>query len=131
MATIYRITMKSMEQRGATQPNIVELGFGGDGDANTFGANLENVCLATNVSNDVTLSSNYALPYPEGTDSMTRTAITDGVGHWYNQRIYDTPAAFAPATRAAALIAAGYLIFPNGETATAANVTVFTPGPSV
>lgn len=135
MATTYRITLKSEEQRGATQPNIIELGFDTDDDATTFAANCELMFNAQAVSVDKLLSSDYSLPYPAGTDGMTRTAITDGAGHWMNIRVFDTPAAFAPVARAAALIAAGIQIpSPDGTTfvdATTANVQVFNPGPSV
>jgi len=131
MSNPSRITMKSQEQRGAGQPNIVELSFASDADANIFGANMALVCSATNVSNDDTISSDYTLPYPAGTDTMVRSAVTDGIGHWQNVRVYDVPAAFAPATRAAALIASGFEMFPNGYTPSTINITVFNPGPSV
>jgi len=135
MPTNYRITMKSQEERGATQPNIIELGFASDADALAFGDNL-NLCIAGQVvSIDKLLSSDYSLPYPAGSDAMTRSALNDGAGHWLNIRVFDTPPAFAPVTRAAALIAAGFKIvtpdLQNEYTPTSCNVQVFTPGASV
>lgn len=132
MATIYRISLKSQEQRGAGQPNIVELSFADDADALAFLGNLELVTSAIGTSADKLLSSDYSLPYPAGTDSLSRTALTDGLGGWDNLRIFDTPSAFAPVTRSLALIAAGYLLPVSGNPApVSVNVQVFTPGPSV
>lgn len=135
MATGYRVTMKSEEQRGASQPNIIFLDFASDADANTFGGNAALICSAINVSNDVDLSADYSLPYPAGTDGMTRSAITDGIGHWMNVRVYDTPSAFNPVTRAAALIASGFQLYIGQYAAfyvpTAVNIQQFNPGPSI
>jgi hypothetical protein len=127
--------MKSREQRGASAPNIIELKFNSDADALQFGLNLEQITSCKVVSIDKLLSSNYTLPYPAGTDAMSRTALTDGASHWQNMRIYDTPGAFAPATRAAALIASGFkMVAPDRATTwtpTTANIQVFNPGASV
>lgn len=135
MATIYRVTYKSEEQRGASQLNTIELAFASDSDALAFGHNGEIILEAHLVSVTKLIASNYSLPYPVGTDGMTRTAITDGHGHWQNVRIYDTPASFNPVTRAAALIASGFEIVAPDEslfwTPTSANIQVFNPGVSI
>jgi len=133
--TTYRVTYKSQEERGASQPNIIELAFNSDADAVLFGANGEEFLNALNVSVDKLLSSNYSRPYPAGTNSMSRTGVTDGAGDWNQIRVYDTPSGFAPVTRAAALITAGFQGYKQDRvsffTPTAVNVTVFTPGNSV
>lgn len=130
----YRLTMKSQEQRGASKPNIIELGFASDTDANLFAANLALCCSAFVVSVDHEVNSNYAIPYPAGTASMTRTALTDGAAHWAQMTIYDTPSGFAPIARVAALVAAGfYLVEPDIATTyliTGGSAVPFTPGPS-
>lgn len=130
----YRHTLKSQEQRGSSKPNIIELGFASDADAVTFGANLALVCSAFNVSIDHELASNYATPYPAGKNAMTRTALNDGAGHWGQLVIYDTPDAFAPVDRQAALVAAGFnIVMPDLMTTyliTSAATQVFTPGNS-
>lgn len=132
MATnIYLCTYKSQEQRGAPQPNIVELGFASDADAAVFGSNGDFVLSATNVSVDNKVSVNYALPYPAGTDTMCRCACTDGLGGWMQLRIYDITLPFDPIAFGTALIGAGLHIFPFDSAATSVNVAPFTPGPSV
>jgi len=132
MATnIYRVTLKSQEQRGASQPNIVELGFASDGDATQFGQNLATICSAKCVTVDNMISTDYVLPYPEGTNGMTRSALTNGSGQWMQMRVYDIPSAFNPVTRAAALITAGFLMYPSLIAPTSVNITVFEPGQSV
>lgn len=129
----YRLTFKSEEQRGATQPNIVELMFNSDADALQFGHNVEFCAELKLVSVDVLLSSDYSLPYPAGNDRMTRSAVTDGL-HWMQMRIYDTPTPFDIDTRSAALITAGLQIVSTDGSAfyvpTAINVQKFAPGPS-
>lgn len=131
----YRITYKSREERGASQPNIIELAFDSDADAIAFGLNGQQILNASNVSVDKLLAHNYSRPYPAGSNTMTRSGITDGVGRWLQLRVFDTPAGFAPATRAAALLAAGFKGYDPDRvtlwTPTTVNVTVFTPGDSV
>lgn len=129
--TIGRVTLKSQEQEGAGQPNIVELGFLDGSDISTFGTNLSLCASAGFVSYSSLLSSDYSLPYPVGSDSMTRTAVRSATGHWQQLRIFDTPDGFVPVTRAAALIASGFLLDESGEAPASVNVQVFLPGPSV
>jgi len=132
MATnIYLCTYKSMEQRGASQPNIVELSFASDADAAVFGSNGDFVLSATNVSVDNKVTVNYALPYPAGTDSMVRMACTDGLGGWQQIRLYDVIMPIDTAGFASALIAAGMHIYPFDSLVTTINIAPFTPGPSV
>jgi hypothetical protein len=126
----YRSTFKSREQRSASQPNIIELDFASDDDAIAFGTNAALVIGAKLVSVDKVLSKDYALPYPDGKNAMTRTAITDGAGGWQQVRIYDTPDAFAPITRQAALIASGFLLDPYATVPTSVTSQTFTPGES-
>lgn len=135
MAGIYRFSLKSEEQRGATQPNILEIGLASDADAALFAVNLSLAFTAHVVSWTLLMNSDYSLPYPVGTDSMSRTALTDGIGNWQNVRIYDTPTPFDPTTRTAALITAGFQIVSRDGTAfyvpVSGNCQVFTPGHSV
>lgn len=126
--------MKSQEQRGATKPNIIELGFASDGDATTFAANLALVTSSIVVSVDHEIAANYATPYPAGKNAMTRSALNDGAGHWGQLVVFDTPDDFAPVTRQTALVAAGFnIVMPDLATTyliTSCATQVFTPGPS-
>lgn len=131
---VYRITLKSEEQRGSGKPNIVELMLNSDADAVTFGANLELLTQAKVVSIDAVVSTNYALPYPAGKDKMVRCAAWLSP-YEYSFRVYDVPDAFDINARPAALIAAGFqMVSPDRATfrvPDVINVQVFTPGASV
>jgi len=109
----YRISFKSKENRGQGRPNTVELQFDSDADAIAFGENCMLLMGANLVSVDLVLSTNYTLPYPAGTNGMVRCAAWLSP-YTYNFRVFDIDPAFVPATRVAALIAAGFK-FPSPD----------------
>lgn len=71
----YIFSMKSEEEQGASQPNIVRVDLASDADASTFATNLETLFSADVVSIDKLVQSNYTLPYPAGTDRAWRVVI--------------------------------------------------------
>lgn len=73
--TVYTFSLKSEEERGASQPNIARLAFDSDADALLFGENLESLFSAKLLSINKRLSSNYTLPYPAGTGIQGRCAL--------------------------------------------------------
>lgn len=130
----YRVTFKSKENRGQGRPNTLELQFANDADAIQFGHNVAMGLGGALVSVDLVLTSNYNLPYPAGTDDMVRVAAWLSP-YEYTFRVYDVPAGFTPATRTAALIAAGFK-FPSPDRTVfrvpnSMNLTEFHPGQSV
>jgi hypothetical protein len=113
----------------------MELSFASDADATQFAANVNAFMNGDVVSVDSEIATDYSLPYPAGTNEMVRFAMYDGVAHWSNQAIKDIKAGFVVDTRAAALIAAGALIWNpilgTFYTPTVVNIAPFTPGKSV
>lgn len=111
MATgIYRITLKSDEQKGASSPNIIEIGLASDADASTIGNNFAQLCSASFTSADSELTTNYALPYPAGTEWSGRCAFGNAAGYRQNVPWSNAKVPFDPSTRVPALIAAGWLM---------------------
>jgi len=125
----YRFTLKSEEQRGASQPNIIRIGLASDADADTFAGNLAQICSAEVASIDSTLAEDYALPYPEGTGVTARMAMFGDNFTTHNQHILEWKAGADPAALAAALITAGIKL-PNGTLPdpTSINILVTQPG---
>lgn len=128
----YRFSMKSEELRGAGQPNIAYVMLNSDADAILFAQNLEVAYQADVVTVDLERATNYTLPYPAGSNSLTRLVLRDDFGHVDTEYIYDFKAGADAAALASALIGAGVLLPGFGfHPATSVQVTVFTPGESV
>lgn len=131
----YRLAMKSEEQRGASQPNICRLAFNSDADALTFAANLELVYAADVQTIDTVLRSNYALPYPAGTNLEARFVMRDSAGHVQTERLYDCISGLSVVSFGAAIVSSGALIvLPQysgfGGPVTSVQVATFQPGQS-
>lgn len=127
--------MKSEEQRGASQPNIIRLAFNSDADALTFAANAELVFAADVQTIDTVLRSNYALPYPAGTNVEYRFVMRDAVGHVQTERVYDVLSATTAAAFATALTSSGLLlVLPQysgfGGAIVSAQIAAFQPNQS-
>jgi len=106
----YRFAMKSEEQRGASQANICRVALNSDADALLFAANLELVFAADVQTIDTVLRSNYALPYPVGTNLEMRFVMRDAVGRVQTERLYDMASGFDVEALAAGIVASGPLI---------------------
>lgn len=74
----YMFSLKSAEDRGAGQPNIVHIGLLSDDDADVFKTNLESAFAADVVTVNKILSSDYTLPYPAGVSKQVRLAMWAG-----------------------------------------------------
>lgn len=74
----YTFSLKSAEDRGATQPNIIGMGLLSDADADIFKSNLEAAFAADVVTVNKVLSSDYTLPYPAGVSKQVRLAMWAG-----------------------------------------------------
>lgn len=72
---VYTFSLKSEEERGATQPNIARIALDSDADALQFGENLESLFSAKLLSINKRVSENYSLPYPAGTGVQGRCAL--------------------------------------------------------
>lgn len=140
MANKYRFSLKSEELRGASQPNILYVELASDGDATIFASNLEAVFSADCVTVDSELSTNYALPYPAGSNREFRMVMRDATGIVQTERLYDVSDTTVPKTFSDALIAAsGFLILPRsvggvvtpGGVITSVQVAEFDPTQSV
>lgn len=128
MADKYRLTLKSEEQRGASQPNIVYVGAGSDADAIAFATNLEHGFVADVVSVDKILSQDYGLPYPAGTGVHARCAMWSADFFEAQMRLRELAPAVDVEALAASLIADGIRL-PVGDypLATAINIYVLKP----
>lgn len=136
----YRFTLKSEELRGAGTPNIVYMLLNSDADAAIFADNLEKVFDANVVTVDVEIATNYALPYPQGTNREFRMVFRDGSFIVQTERIYNVLPNVSTDTFSASLVAAAnYLILPKasggvvtpGGQITSCNIAVFNPTQSV
>lgn len=124
----YLLSVKSKEQRGGTQPNIVRLAFNSDADALTFEDNL-NICVSGHVSTvDKVLSENYASSYPVGSGWSVRMALRSADGHEWQMRLQDWDTTKNVATLCSDLIAAGVKApWIDGPTAVSITPTLFPP----
>lgn len=130
MAGTYRFSLKSEELYGAAQPNIIEVGLASDADALVFEGNLNLMFDALVISVDSKLASNYALPYPVGSNRELRGVMRDAVAGTETFRLYNIDPAYSSDSLAAALIADG-LLLPRSLTAcTSINFAEFLPGQS-
>jgi hypothetical protein len=127
--TTYRFTLKSEEQRGAAQPNILRINLDSDADADTFASNLQAICSAEVASIDTVISQDYTLPYPAGTGVTARMAMFGEDFTTHNQHLREWAVGADPDAMAQALLAGGILL-PNGAlpAPTAINVLVTRPG---
>lgn len=127
---VYTFSLKSGEQEGATKPNIIRIGLANDADAETFKANLEAIFAADVVTVNVVLSSDYTLPYPDGTPQLARCAMWDDTSQTEQLTVKSLIHDFAPIAFGESLVAAGILMGPNGDDHPAVQVNpyVITPG---
>ena len=125
---MYRFTLKSEEQLGASQMNTLLAGLSDTSDVSLFAGNIENIFQANVATIDEVISTNYALPYPSGTGTLWRLVLRDAVGHVQTQYLYDISSTAVPQTVAADLISAGILMYPYGTAVTSIQVSAFTPG---
>lgn len=122
----YRLTMKSEEQEGASQPNIVDVYLSSDADAFTMADNLETAFAADVVSIDKELTTDYALPYPDGTERLWRFVMRDSLGNVQTERLYNVDPAASDSAFAAAIVAAPtYLLVPSGNVIVSVQVADF------
>lgn len=126
----YHFTLKSKELRGAGQPNILQIGLDSDDDITPMKTNLEALFNATVVSVDKLISSNYAQPYPDGTNKMYRGAMWDDAGQEGQIIIKDVLVADTPGTLETGLIAAGLKFLANGVEVVPTSINLYriTPG---
>lgn len=125
----YRFTLKSEEQRGAGQANIIRVELNSDADADIFASNLEALFEAEVASINTVLASNYALPYPAGTGVTARMNMFGADFQNHNQHLREIAVGADVNDMAADLMAAGILLPVVGEPApTAINVLVTKPG---
>lgn len=125
---VYRFTLRSEEQLGAGQLNTIAVGLASTDDVSTFAENVENIFQANVASIDLLVSQDYSLPYPVGTGEVWRFVLRDAVGHVQTQYLYDVASGQVPQTVAAALIAAGIMLYPYGTVCTSIQVSTFLPG---
>ena len=126
----YLFSLKSKEQRGATDPNTVDVILTDAGDLDTFKDNLELMFDATVVSVNEVQETDYSLPYPAGTGNTFRGTARDSVGRVYTFYIPDVEEDMSVAGFKDALIAAGAKL-PDYDTAIVSLVgMVFPSSPS-
>lgn len=124
----YIHTLKSKEQRGATQPNIVRLGFNSDADALTFKDNLNSVVSGHVATVNKILSEDYSRPYPAGNGWNARFAFRSATGVGWQMRLYDIIPDTDLSGLADDLIAAGIRApWDDGPVATSVVITMFPP----
>lgn len=131
MATRYRFSLKSQEDRGATQPNIAYIELASDADAAIFAANLEAAFSAHVVTYTSELSTDYSLPYPAGTGVLARCQFWGTDFTTYNAHLRELKVGADVEAMAAGMIANG-LLMPNSAFSVpdSINVTVIKPGTS-
>jgi len=125
---VYRFTLKSAEQLAAAQMNTLYLGLASTDDVSTFATNVESIFSANVASIDWVLSSDYELPYPNGTGIMWRLVLRDGVGRVQTINLNDVSEEAVPSTFAAALVASDILLYPYGSAIKSCQISVFQPG---
>lgn len=129
----YVFTMKSMEQKGAGDPNTLRVGLASDDDAATFAGNLNQIVSGLVVSVDKIISEDYSLPYPAGTDRQFRGQMLTPptVKKQAQIRVQNVKTTVNPYTLAADLVAAGIKLPLDADVpATSINFTDIKPGQS-
>jgi hypothetical protein len=125
---VYRFTLKSAEQLAASQMNTLYLGLASTDDVSTFATNVENIFSAYVASIDWVLSTDYELPYPDGTDIMWRVVLRDAQGRVQTINLNDVSPEAVPTTFAAALTGSDILLYPYGTPVKSVQISVFEPG---